>query len=387
MISGRPALARIFINGAAETLAIALILIYYANWLDQLIDFIKTRPYTQRLGNNKAELYEYFEKFRGRIYALLFFLFVVAFLRDFNLLAGVKDSVTEFFLSVRKVGDLEYTMSGIAMFILVIFISTKLSSTIKFLTEDKSYFKSQKRTANISVMTRFFLVTGGFVLALLVSGIPLDQITIILGALSVGIGFGLQNVVNNLISGLILIFERPIQSGDLVELQTYTGVVKDISIRSSVIRTYDGAEVIVPNGNLISQEVINWTLSNQHRRIEILVGVAYGSDTEKVAEILKEPILAHDRALKIPQPMVLFNGFGDSSLNFRCLFWTADIDNWLRTKSEVTHAIYQALNDNGIEIPFPQRDLHIRSWDEGAGLPNSRIEGKSASDNEKDPQE
>ena len=216
---------------------------------------------------------------------------------------------------------------------------------------------------------RFFLVTVGFILALLVSGIPIDRITIIIGALSVGIGFGLQNVVNNLISGIILIFERPIQTGDLVELQQYTGFVKDIGIRSSVIRTYDGAEVIVPNGNLVSQEVINWTLSNRQRRVEIRVGVAYGSDAKEVTEVLRTVLESHQKVLKRPAPAVLLDGFGDNSVDFRLLFWTSDIDNWLTTRSELSTNIYNALDEAGISIPFPQRDIHVISWE----APNTAI--------------
>jgi small-conductance mechanosensitive channel len=169
--------------------------------------------------------------------------------------------------------------------------------------------------------------------------------------------------VNNLISGIILVFERPIQTGDVVELQQYTGLVKDIGIRSSIIKTYDGAEVIVPNGHLISQEVINWTLSNRQRRVEVMVGVAYGSNTEKVVEILQGVMENHQKLLKLPAPQVLFSGLGDSSLNFTMRFWTSDIDHWVLIQSEITTTVYNELNQAGISIPFPQRDLHIKSWD------------------------
>jgi small-conductance mechanosensitive channel len=145
------------------------------------------------------------------------------------------------------------------------------------------------------------------------------------------------------------------------------GIVKDIGIRSSVIKTYDGAEVIVPNGDLISNSVVNWTLSNKHRRAEVRVGVAYGSDATKTIEVLAAVVADHDKILKLPKPMVLFDGFGDSSLDFRVLFWTSDIDSWLATRSEILTEVYDALAKAKIEIPFPQRDLHIRSWEPGAG--------------------
>jgi len=367
----RYTLGKIMINGAGETIAIAYILVYLASWFDQLLEFIRQRPRFSGLSTNREKLDDFWLKWHNRIYFLLLLLFVVSLLRNFNVLNNVQAWLYEGLTQERVLGDLTFTIGGILLFVLMIYLSTKISSTIKFLTEDKSYYHSQKRTANLSVMMRFFTVTIGFLLALVVSGIPLDKITIILGALSVGIGFGLQNIVNNLISGLILIFERPIQSGDIVEVQQYMGVVKDIGIRSSVIRTYDGSEIILPNGDLISQPVTNWTLSNKHRRVEVRVGVAYGSSVQKTIEVLSKAVDEHDKILRLPNPLVLFDGFGDSSLNFRMLFWTSDIDSWLATRSEIMTAVYDALSAAKIEIPFPQRDLHIRSWDPAAAPKNA----------------
>jgi len=362
-------LGSILIDGAGETIALAIILLYFGNWFDQLMDFLRQHSSFRNLATNKARLEEFWLNWSNRFYMLLMVIFLISFLRNFNLYTPVKDAVLFFFNSQRVLGDLTFTYGGIALFILVIYLSSKISSTIKFLAEDKSYYKNRKETANIAVIMRFFLVTVGFILALLVSGIPIDRITIIIGALSVGIGFGLQNIVNNLISGIILIFERPIQTGDLVELKQYTGFVKDIGIRSSVIRTYDGAEVIVPNGNLVSQEVINWTLSNRQRRVEIRIGVPYGSDISRVTDVLTKVLVAHNKVLKYPPPSVLVDGFGDNSVDFRLLIWTLDIDNWLNTRSELSTNIYNALDEAGISIPFPQRDLHIVSWE----VPNAVI--------------
>ncbi len=356
-------LGGILINGAGETIAFALVLLYFGNWFDQLIDFLRQKTSFKNLATNKERLKEFWHTWSNRIYIVLLVLFLISFLKNFSLYSNTKDAVLLFFNDQRVLGDLTFTYGGIALFILVIYFSSKISSTIKFLAEDKSYYKNRKETANIAVIMRFFLITVGFILALLVSGIPIDRITIIIGALSVGIGFGLQNIVNDLISGMILIFERPIQTGDLVELQQYTGFVKDIGIRSSVIRTYDGAEVVVPNGKLVSQEVINWTLSNRQRRVEMRIGVAYGSDVKEVTELIMKVLQAHDKVQNYPLPAVLLDGFGDSSVDFRCLIWTTDIDNWLRIRSELSTSIYNALNEAEITIPFPQRDLHVVSWE------------------------
>jgi small-conductance mechanosensitive channel len=191
----------------------------------------------------------------------------------------------------------------------------------------------------------------------------MTNLTIILGAMSVGIGFGLQNIFNNLVSGLILLLERPIKIGDTIEVGPMVGVVKHIGIRASNVHTVDGAEIIVPNGNLISNEVINWTLTDKRRRIEVLVGVAYGSDPYKVQEIFIKIVSEHPDVVTDPKPNVLFNNFGDSSLDFRLLFWTDNFDEWIRRRSEIIFKIFDALKEAGIEIPFPQRVLHIRSTD------------------------
>ena len=356
-------LGGILINGSAETIALAMMLSYFATWSDKFILFLRQRTSLRNLAVNKVKLDEFWLTWNNRVYFILILILLIAFLKNFNWYSYTKDSLIMFFETPRAVGELTFTYGGIALFIIVIYMSGKISSTVKFLAEDKAYYKSKKETANIAVITRFFLVTVGFIFALLVSGIPIDRITIIIGALSVGIGFGLQNIVNNLISGIILIFERPIQTGDLVELQQYTGFIKDIGIRSSVIRTYEGAEVIVPNGNLVSQEVINWTLSNRQRRVEMRVGVAYGSDVQQVIDLITEVLNAHNKVENYPAPAVLLDGFGDNSVDFRCLIWTIDIDNWLSIKSELSTSIYNALNEANITIPFPQRDIHVVSWD------------------------
>ena len=211
----------------------------------------------------------------------------------------------------------------------------------------------------ISTFTRYVVLFFGFLLAVAATGINLDRLAFLAGALGVGIGFGLQNVVNNFVSGLILLFERPVKIGDTVEIGGLWGDVRRIGIRSSVVRTFDGAEVIVPNGDLISQQVTNWTLSDRHRRVEVKVGVAYGTDPERVLGILREVADAHPDVLGMPEPQTLFEGFGDSSLDFRLRVWIRDFERGLPVRSELSVALNAALAAAGITIPFPQRDLHV----------------------------
>ncbi len=213
--------------------------------------------------------------------------------------------------------------------------------------------------AAISVTIRYFLVILGVMFALSAAGIDLGKFGILAGALGVGIGFGLQNIVNNFISGLILVYERPLQVGDTIEVENLLGQVNRIGIRSSNVRTYDGAEVLVPNGNLISNQLINWTLSDNKRRIEIKVGISYGSDPNIVLKILEKVAMENEDTLKDPPPRALFEDFGESSLNFRLLFWVP-YDIGIGTKSDVAIGIFNKFKENNIEIPFPQVDLHVK---------------------------
>lgn len=201
------------------------------------------------------------------------------------------------------------------------------------------------------------------VAALVVAGFDFSNIAIIAGALSVGIGFGLQNIVNNFVSGLILLFERPIKTGDWVVVGGTEGHVKRISIRSTQIQTFDRADVIVPNSELISNQVTNWMLYDPRGRVRVPIGVAYGSDTALVKETLLQIAAEHPSVIKdksSPEPMVIFLGFGESSLDFELRCFIENIDSRYAVVSDMNFAIDAAFRRNNIEIPFPQRDVHVR---------------------------
>ena len=218
-----------------------------------------------------------------------------------------------------------------------------------------------------TTLTRYAVFAFGFILAVAALGVPLDRIVLLLSALGVGVGLGLQTVVNNFVSGLILLFERPVKVGDTVQIGDTLGEIRHIGIRSSRLRTWQGADILVPNGFLVSEQVVNWTLSDRLRRIDLPVGVAYGTEPTRVLALLDRVAGAHPQVLALPEPQALFRGFGESSLDFELRVWTDRADRWMQIQSELAVAVHAALREAGIEIPFPQRDLHLRSLPEPPG--------------------
>jgi small-conductance mechanosensitive channel len=208
----------------------------------------------------------------------------------------------------------------------------------------------------------YLILVLGFYVTLQAVGIDLSSLAIIAGAVGVGLGFGLQNIINNFVSGLIVLAERPIAIGDRIEVGGVAGQVQKISLRSTTVVTNDNISIIVPNGDFISSPVTNWSHGDAKVRFRLPFGVAYGSDIEKLRRIMLEVAAAHPKALKEPAPDLFFSGFGDSSLDFELVVWSDEMTfKPRRFKSELYYAIEKALRDNAIEIPFPQRDLHLRS--------------------------
>jgi len=295
---------------------------------------------------------------------LLTVYWVLAGLRIFLLEQTVSRDFVSFATSPLKIGELSVSLADVAIFVISVWFSFALARLVTFLLDEDVLPRLSLHRgvgSTVSRLTYYAVLLVGFLIALSAAGLGLDRFTVIVGAFGVGIGFGLQNIVNNFVSGLILLFERPIQVGDKVQVGQLMGEVTNIGTRASTIRTFDGSEVIVPNGNLISEQVVNWTLSDLQRRVEVTVGTAYGTDPEKVLKILVEVAAAHEYVLPKPEPMALFMGFGDSSLDFSLRAWIVDFDKGFKVRSDLSVAINRAFSEAGIEIPFPQRDLHIRS--------------------------
>ena len=215
---------------------------------------------------------------------------------------------------------------------------------------------------SIGTITRFIMILVGAIVIIQSAGIDLSALSLLAGALGVGIGFGLQNITNNLISGIIILFERPIKVGDRIEVGDVSGDVVNISVRATTVVTNDNISVIVPNSEFISNTVINWSHNDRNIRFRIPVGVSYNEDPEQVEQLLLQVAESNPHVLAKPEPTVLFDEYADSSLNFSLAVWTSshtDRPNVL--KSELYFEIFKKFKEHDVEIPFPQRDVHVRS--------------------------
>ncbi|MCP3905298.1 MAG: mechanosensitive ion channel [Planctomycetes bacterium] len=258
------------------------------------------------------------------------------------------------------VGTLHVSVSGLVAFIVVVVIAGIVSRLIRFfLQEDILSRLSMPRgaPATISTLVHYTIIGIGLLVAFAASGLDLSKLGFIVGALGVGIGFGLQSIVNNFVSGLILIFERPIKVGDLIELTGTKGHVTRIGARACTVRTFAGAELIIPNGDIIASQVTNWTLSDQKRRTDLLIPVPLGSDARRVVEILESAASAQDDVLDDPAPWAAFESFEEQGMVFVVHAWPTVGTNPDAVRTTLAAASIEALREAGIDVPRPQREV------------------------------
>jgi potassium efflux system protein len=212
-----------------------------------------------------------------------------------------------------------------------------------------------------TTIAKYAVTLAGAVLALNIVGVGWSNIQWLVAAVGLGLGFGLQEIFANFVSGLIILFERPIRVGDVVTVGDVNGTVTKIRIRATWITSFDRKELVVPNKEFITTQLVNWSLSDAVLRVDIAVGIAYGSDTEKARRVLLEVAGRNEHVLRDPAPQAFFFGFGDSSLNFELRVFSPDIEHRLRIVHDLHMEIDRAFRAEGIEIAFPQRDLHVRT--------------------------
>ena len=259
-------------------------------------------------------------------------------------------------------GSISISVEDILAFGLTVLATILLSAFIRFALREEVYPRRgvpRGLSYAYSRLVHYIIVAIGFLVGLGVLGMDLTRVTVLAGAFGVGIGFGLQNVVNNFVCGLILLFERPVHVGDIVEVGSLLGEVRRIGIRSSTVRTYQGADIIVPNAQFITANVTNWTFSDKLRRIDLPVGVSYSAAPQTVIELLEKTAQAHSDVLENPPPRGLFTSYGDSSINFELRAWTNQFDNWRVVRSELATAVFDAVHAAGFSFPFPQREVRV----------------------------
>jgi potassium-dependent mechanosensitive channel len=262
--------------------------------------------------------------------------------------------------------DIPLTLANITLSLIFLILAKRLSRlaakfflkrVIEKVIQDRSALNTYSNLTHAAFLVLFVI------LALSIAGIPLSIFTVIGGALAIGVGFGSQNIVNNFISGLILMAERPIKVGDIVEVGSTIGTVINIGVRSTSIRTMENKIWILPNSKFLEEAVLNWTNNDPIVRTEVIVGVAYGSNTELVEQVSLKVMQSLPYVENDPPPRVIFDDFGDNSLVFRLIFWADNtkIDSYQKCRSDLRFAIDKAFREHHIEISFPQRDLHLRS--------------------------
>ena len=263
---------------------------------------------------------------------------------------------------VIEIGDTAITVEHLLLFFFVLVATSVVAQVSRRLLNDHLLVRMDPAPRYVlSRMLQYLIWIFGILVALQVMGFNLTTITVVAGALGVGIGFGLQNVVGNFVAGIVLLFEQPIRIHDRVTVENVEGNVVDINFRSTTIITNDNISIIVPNSQFINNSVINWSHGDPKVRIRVPVGVAYGSDVELVTRTLLDVGEGTEGVLEKPKPEVRFKEFGDSSLNFELLVWTDNAPLHLQLRSRLNYGIDAAFRSNGIQIPFPQRDVHVKA--------------------------
>jgi len=280
-----------------------------------------------------------------------------------NIFSNIMDALAYEFINTN---DVHISLYNILTLLLLIFLSRLAVYVIK--KGLNQYQKSssadgfdEAREYTVGQLAKYLIYTFAIILSIESLGLDISILIASSAALFVGIGLGLQNIFNDITSGIFLLFEQTVAVGDVVEIDDLVGKVEKINIRTSKITTRDSITIVVPNHVLIGNKVINWSTENENTRFKIRVGVAYGSDTRLVEKVLINCAIEHNKVLKFPKPIVRFMDFGNSSLDFQLLFWTKDI--WLVDiiRSDLRFMIDQTFRENNISIPFPQRDLHIKT--------------------------
>ena len=354
---GRYNLGKTFLTGGYAGFIIAIIFLWTARLINESMS-LSSKTYRQ---SEKKSFFIDFEKVGEKVPVIFYLLLVIGWCilvgRNFYGFRQMAEPFENFLSVTRKLGSFSFNLQSVLVFFVIMFCSVLLSRLISFIASEPAEASSSDNNApkvtlgSWLLLVRIIIISVGLFFAFAATGIPLDRLTIVLGALSVGIGLGLQSLVTNLVSGLIIAFEKPVNVGDTIELGDKQGTMKSIGFRSSSITMSDGSILVVPNGDLLKGPLINWTLGKRARRLDVTVSVALGTDLEKVHQLLNEILSKNESILRFPSPTVIAKEFVENTILFQVFFW-ADIlyDSGL-IKSGIIKAIDAAFRSEGIVIP------------------------------------
>jgi potassium-dependent mechanosensitive channel len=363
-VVGSVSLAESLIGGVVVSGYVGLVLYVASAVLDAILTLLLKRPAAGRLGIVARHSERLLQSLGSLLNVAALAVWVVVALKSFHLYQPVADAVRGVLGHPLELGQISVTLGDVLLFLVSVWVSLWFAKLTRIALRDAvlpNIELPHGASNSIATLSYYAVAIVGLLVALAATGLQLSQLTIVVGALSVGIGFGLQNIVNNFVSGLILMFERPIQPGDVVEVAGASGTVREIGMRATRLRTSEGADIVVPNGTLLSQNLLNWTLSDKSRRLDVNVGVAFGGDLKRVLEILMDAATTTPGLATSPAPSVKFVGIGASSLNFAISAWTDDFSSCEAVRSSMMARVYDALMAAGIEMPFPQQDPQLRS--------------------------
>ena len=352
-VLGYVTLANLLGNGLLKSSYLALILYAFVVVLDELVQMALISRQLAALGAVSRHRPLLHRRIHRGLQLLAVVLWVLGVLQQLLLRDLLFRAAQEFLTAELSIGSIHISLGDVLAFCITVWAAFALSRFVRFLLEEDVYPRVHlKRGLSyaISNTLHYCILVGGFFFAVAALGFDMTRVTILAGAFGVGVGFGLQNIFNNFISGLIVLFERPINIGDVVQIDDASGVVERIGIRASVIRTTNGSEIIVPNGKLISERLINWTLSNRQHGIELPIAVAQDSDPKRVIASLEGAAVAHPLIIKDPPPQALVVKLGPDSLGFELRAWTDHSEEWMQIRSDLVIAISSALAAEKIAI-------------------------------------
>lgn len=353
-ITGRVTLSKIMGVSAIQCLWLGISLKIFSTMALEAI-YLQSEAYSKSRFSNFINFSEQQHRLKRMLWIAASIVWGLSLVRNLTLYNFLLQASATFFNQQRSIGTMIFTFKSVAIFVLIIWFSSVISTVINFFFGNETVNETgeRKNIGSIMLLIRLTIWTLGFLIAVAATGIPLDKLSFMIGALGVGIGFGLQNIVNNLASGIIIAFERPIQVGDLIEIGNKSGTVKEIGVRSSKIKSADGADIIIPNGDLLSQQLINWTMQDNKKRVDFILFIPYSADIETAKAVIQKKLDQNEIILQTPEPAINIQSFTDRAIEIKIMCWIPDLTKSGSVRTKLMFDIYEALVAAGVGLELP----------------------------------